>query len=118
MVQPPWVKPPDGSSSGPPGACITPSRLTKVPAINFLMELSFPLWQPALPYGLRLAVHHHDDRGGEESTTRVEILAPLVRLHARWLEQLAELDFAFPLRPVLPVDFQETAAPLDRLFLR
>src|SRR4051812_16496945 len=28
-VQPPKVKPPVGSSSGPPGACITPSSETK-----------------------------------------------------------------------------------------
>src|SRR5438105_3667399 len=29
-VQPPSANPPTGSSSGPPGACMTPSRLMKV----------------------------------------------------------------------------------------
>src|SRR6266540_1329906 len=36
--QPPSLKPPSRSSSGPPGACITPSIVTKVPTTNFLMR--------------------------------------------------------------------------------
>src|SRR6266702_8391581 len=37
--QPPSLKPPSRSSSGPPGACITPSIVTKVPTTSFLMCL-------------------------------------------------------------------------------
>src|SRR5262245_2146087 len=33
-VQPPWRKPPSVSSFSPPGACITPSRLTNSETIN------------------------------------------------------------------------------------
>src|SRR5215217_8164545 len=36
-VQPPNAKPPPGSSSGPPGACMTPSRLMKVAALTLRM---------------------------------------------------------------------------------
>src|SRR5687768_14684487 len=32
-TQPPYRKPPVGSSSGPPGACMTPSSDTKAPAM-------------------------------------------------------------------------------------
>src|SRR3990172_2496116 len=38
--QPPCSKPPSRSSSGPPGACITPSMVTKVPTTSFLTGLS------------------------------------------------------------------------------
>src|SRR5438445_3935394 len=34
---PPYLKPPLESSSGPPGACITPSSVTNVRTISFLM---------------------------------------------------------------------------------
>src|SRR5262245_34655810 len=34
--QPPWVKLPLGSSSGPPGACITPSRVRNVCTVSFM----------------------------------------------------------------------------------
>jgi hypothetical protein len=34
--QPPWVKEPLGSSSGPPGACITPSRVRNVCTVSFM----------------------------------------------------------------------------------
>src|SRR5262249_4403046 len=37
MAQPPWVNPFLGSSSGPPGACMTPSRVTCVIAMILLM---------------------------------------------------------------------------------
>ena len=37
--QPPCRKPPSRSSSGPPGACITPSRVRKVPTTSRLMFL-------------------------------------------------------------------------------
>jgi len=36
-VQPPKANPPVGSSSGAPGACMTPSSETKVDAMSFLM---------------------------------------------------------------------------------
>src|SRR5678815_4622041 len=36
-VQPPKANLPVGSSSGPPGACMTPSSETKVDAISFLI---------------------------------------------------------------------------------
>src|ERR671912_1599283 len=39
-TQPPNLKPPVGSSSGPPGACITPSSETIAPTTTFLMVLS------------------------------------------------------------------------------
>src|SRR4030095_4105307 len=39
MAQPPWVNPLLGSSPGPPGACMTPSRVTCVIAIIFLIGL-------------------------------------------------------------------------------
>jgi hypothetical protein len=52
-VQPPNAKPPLESSSGPPGACITPSRLSIVVTINFLItylldlvEMPSPRWSP------------------------------------------------------------------------
>src|SRR5262249_37350288 len=38
-VQPPYLKPPVGSSSEPPGACMTPSRLTNAPATIFRIVL-------------------------------------------------------------------------------
>src|SRR5205807_8952720 len=34
--QPPWVKVSLGSSSGPPGACITPSRVRNVCTVSFM----------------------------------------------------------------------------------
>jgi hypothetical protein len=37
-VQPPKAKPPDVSSSGPPGPCMTPSRLTKAAQTSFLIS--------------------------------------------------------------------------------
>src|SRR3954463_2965665 len=37
-VQPPYLKPPEVSSSGPPGACITPSRLTIIKTTIFLIS--------------------------------------------------------------------------------
>jgi hypothetical protein len=37
MAQPPWVNPFLGSSSGPPGACMTPSSATWVMAMIFLI---------------------------------------------------------------------------------
>src|SRR5262245_5186063 len=40
MAQPPWVNLLLGSSSGPPGACMTPSRVTCVIAMIFLMVSS------------------------------------------------------------------------------
>src|SRR5260370_31271270 len=39
-VQPPSVKPPVGSSCGPPGACMTPSRLVKVATTILRMVVS------------------------------------------------------------------------------
>src|SRR5215510_14047813 len=39
-TQPPNLNPPVGSSSGPPGACITPSIETIAPTITLLMGLS------------------------------------------------------------------------------
>src|SRR2546427_2683855 len=38
--QPPCSKPPSRSSSGPPGPCITPSRVRKVPTTSLLMGFS------------------------------------------------------------------------------
>ena len=35
-VHPPWAKPPVGSSDGPPGARIAPSKLTNAAATAFL----------------------------------------------------------------------------------
>jgi hypothetical protein len=40
MTQPPWVNPFLGSSSGPPGDCMTPSSVTWVIAIVFLSPVS------------------------------------------------------------------------------
>src|SRR5262249_10404999 len=37
LVQPPYAKPPLVSSSGPPGACMTPSRETNSSTFTFLM---------------------------------------------------------------------------------
>src|SRR5512142_1617107 len=37
LVHPPYAKPPLGSSSGPPGACMTPSREICSSTITFLM---------------------------------------------------------------------------------
>src|SRR5580658_1177984 len=37
IIQPPYAKPPLVSSSGPPGACITPSRETNSSTLTFLM---------------------------------------------------------------------------------
>src|SRR5690349_7513392 len=36
---PPYAKPPLGSSSGPPPACMTPSRVTNSSTITFLMTV-------------------------------------------------------------------------------
>ncbi|GCC47391.1 hypothetical protein chiPu_0031510 [Chiloscyllium punctatum] len=38
--QPPKLKPPIGSSCGPPGDCMTPSRLMKAPTTIFLTSSS------------------------------------------------------------------------------
>src|ERR671923_2558175 len=46
-TQPPNLKPPVGSSSGPPGACITPSIETIAPTITFLTGVS-PKLDPSL----------------------------------------------------------------------
>ena len=35
--QPPWAKAPRGSSSGPPGACITPSSVRNVSTVSFMV---------------------------------------------------------------------------------
>src|SRR5688500_1292841 len=40
-TQPPKRNPPVGPSLGPPGACITPSRLTNAPVTIFRMGASF-----------------------------------------------------------------------------
>jgi hypothetical protein len=40
--QPPYANPFEGSSSGPPGACITPSRVMNVVVMIFLMETILP----------------------------------------------------------------------------
>src|SRR5437773_5597834 len=45
-VHPPYLKPPLSSSPGPPGACITPSRVIKVRTIIFLIKYSFLKCQP------------------------------------------------------------------------
>src|SRR5215469_7751276 len=37
LIHPPWAKPPLVSSSGPPGACMTPSRETNSSTFTFLM---------------------------------------------------------------------------------
>src|SRR6059058_5129723 len=39
MTQPPWVNPFLGSSSGPPGDCMTPSSVTWVIAMSLLIVL-------------------------------------------------------------------------------
>src|ERR1043165_5288619 len=62
MAQPPWVNPLLGSSSGPPGACMTPSRVTCVIAMTFLIVCSPVFLIPHVgritgaPFGLALAV--------------------------------------------------------------
>src|SRR3954453_5170792 len=38
--QPPWLKASLGSSSGPPGACITPSRVRNVCTVSFMVMLT------------------------------------------------------------------------------
>src|SRR5215471_11119030 len=37
LIHPPYAKPPLASSSGPPGACMTPSRETNSSTLTFLM---------------------------------------------------------------------------------
>src|SRR5713101_5812130 len=37
LIHPPYAKPPLVSSSGPPGACMTPSRETNSSTLTFLM---------------------------------------------------------------------------------
>src|SRR5205823_15002954 len=59
MAQPPWVNPLLGSSSGPPGACMTPSSVTWVMAMIFLIG--------SLPF------------------LRVEAAGLQVRAHLNWL---------------------------------
>src|SRR5215211_3438377 len=39
--QPPWSKPPLGSSSGPPGACMTPSRVANVFTMSSRIAVPF-----------------------------------------------------------------------------
>src|SRR5215469_3881061 len=43
LVHPPYAKPPLVSSSGPPGACMTPSRETNSSTISFLMTEFLPV---------------------------------------------------------------------------
>jgi hypothetical protein len=50
------VKPPVGSSGGPPGACITPSRLTKAAATIFRIEGSRGVVIDVL---MSRRLHHH-----------------------------------------------------------
>ena len=44
MCQPPWAKPPLESSSAPPGAWATPSRLMNSFTITFRISVSFGHW--------------------------------------------------------------------------
>src|SRR5664279_761454 len=43
LVHPPYAKPPLVSSSGPPGACMTPSRETNSSTLIFLMTEFLPV---------------------------------------------------------------------------
>src|SRR5215470_15415854 len=43
LIHPPYAKPPLVSSSGPPGACITPSRETNSSTLTFLMIEFLPV---------------------------------------------------------------------------
>src|SRR4030095_6654803 len=56
---PPYLNPPVGSSSGPPGACMTPSRDTNAVAMTLLMVPS-----PSLRLRYR-----DDERNAPKSTT-------------------------------------------------
>src|ERR1700722_4054677 len=53
-VQPPNAKPPVGSSLGPPGACMTPSRLVKV--ATTILRISFCPWIVSMHKG-RTTLH-------------------------------------------------------------
>src|ERR1700744_6195959 len=57
-VQPPWANPLLGSSSGPPGACMTPSSETWVMAMIFLIRT------------LRFCVLHPEDEWPARVPTR------------------------------------------------
>src|ERR1039458_5352756 len=45
-IHPPYAKPPLVSSSGPPGACMTPSRETNSSTLTFLMRTPRPVTLP------------------------------------------------------------------------
>src|SRR5712671_5070706 len=60
--QPPWGKPPLGSSSGPPGACMTPSRVRKVCRVSrIVVSFAYAWFRHAVrrprPAGLIAPVH-------------------------------------------------------------
>src|SRR4051794_8295060 len=77
--QPPFVKPPSVSSSGPPGACITPSRLMNSLTMTFIARsfvrttatlLGSPRAAPEAPSGLE-----HAERSGERQRADVPTCA-------------------------------------------
>src|SRR6185436_18331957 len=66
MVQPPCANPLSRSSSWPPGAWMTPSRVMNCDTTSFLMVISF-LW--GLRRGPSACLHQNDERGERRSTT-------------------------------------------------
>ena len=84
--QPPCSKPPSRSSSGPPGACMTPSTVRNVPTTSFLMCLSSghsPSWsvrdviaslnlKPGPPSGgSDIAGHHRTSQTPQSKLTSI-----------------------------------------------
>src|SRR3989454_6913154 len=67
IVQPPYANPPSRSSSLPPGACMTPSRVTNSETMSFLM------WPFRLMEWNRSAAQGYVERGCRESTLRFNI---------------------------------------------
>ncbi len=63
---PPCSNPPSQSSSGPPGACITPSSVRNVPTTSFLMVSTSGL--PTVSTGRTCPLSYSSNKGGLKST--------------------------------------------------
>ena len=78
--QPSWEKPPDGSSPAPPGACMTPSRVTNV--VTTSVRMATPpgrvAWCSVMKTTNGGGAHRHDAEEISPAT------APDGRSHAAW----------------------------------
>src|SRR5437870_3641601 len=98
--QPPWANPPLGSSSGPPGACITPSSVRNV------VTLSLRIACPPPTHGSHQKCMDRTDRDDPEEHLRERcprehraLARPIIRAEAGTLDAAAQGPFRARVRP-------------------